>query len=394
MGDEQPCRRRVLARRAARATVLAWLPLLAGAAPPQPEVEPGRQAPLPVRQLAAQPPIVDVNFPDPFLLDTPDYVYAYATGSGGAHVQAARTRDLRAWELMEEDGRRYDALPRLPAWVRPRKPDVWAPEVMKVGDRYVLYFTARSREWHSPDDQRQCIGVGTSAVPEGPFDPQPEPIVCREFPSGVIDPNPFRDGRKLYLYYKRDGNCCGRGSELLVQDLSPDGLTAAGPPVALGVTDSQPWQRNVVEAPTMFKREVEGDYFLFFSGAHYAGASYAIGFARCETPTGPCTQFEGNPILDSRTAEPPLLLGPGHQSILRHDGRTLVAFHAWEALPRNGEEDEEDGRRLVRIGELRWDGGVPSVGPLRGEGSEPGSGSPPTPGIAARPPSVAPGAGQ
>ena len=37
---------------------------------------------------------------------------------------------------------------------------VWAPEVMRIGESYVLYYTARDQA-----SDKQCIGAATSAEP-------------------------------------------------------------------------------------------------------------------------------------------------------------------------------------------------------------------------------------
>ena len=301
------------------------------------------------------PPVIEADFPDPFLLRTPTRFLAFATASAGLHVQVAGSPDLLHWSLLTTAAGRSDALPVLPAWVRVNQPDVWAPEVLKVGATYNLYFSARHRSERHERDEKECVGVATSTAPEGPYRPQDEPLVCTGLPSGVIDPSPFRDGSRLYLYYKRDGNCCGHGSGVLVQDLSPDGLRVTGGRTETGVRNDQPWEGQIVEAPTMLKRR--GRYLMFYSAADYAGAAYAVGYARCRTPTGPCVDAEENPILKSRQLEAPRLIGPGHQALLQWGGRTFMAYHAWQVLP--------DGRRgparFMHVSEVIWRGDKPDV---------------------------------
>ena len=70
-------------------------------------------------------------------------------------------------------GKKRDALPKLGSWAKTGF--TWAPEVLQLGNRYLLYYTA--------SDSRkgmQCIGVAESRDPLGPFvDSRPEPIVCQ-----------------------------------------------------------------------------------------------------------------------------------------------------------------------------------------------------------------------
>ena len=308
------------------------------------------------------PPVMRVEFSDPFMMRAPaGGLIAFATQGGGAHVQVARAPDLLHWALARTAaGAPVDALPHLPAWVDARRPDVWAPEVMRFGATYVLYFSARSRQPREGyGGLKECIGAATSPAPEGPYAPQPQPLVCAGLPTGVIDPSPFRDGRRLYLYFKRDGNCCGRGSGILVQDLARDGLSVTGVHEATGEQNDRAWEGTTVEAPTMWKRH--GRYFLFYSGAYYGGAAYAVGYARCRTPTGHCADAPENPILASRQDRPPRLVGPGHQSLLRVGDRTFISYHAWEVRP-----DGRQGRaRFMHVSEVLWRGGKPVISGLQ-----------------------------
>ena len=56
-----------------------------------------------------------------------------------------------------------------------------------------------------------------------------------------------------------------------------------------------PWEASVVEGPMLWKHD--GRYFLFYSGNVYSGAGYAVGYATCDSPLGPCKDAPENPIL-------------------------------------------------------------------------------------------------
>ena len=182
-----------------------------------------------------------------------------------------------------------DAMPALPSWAQLGGSFVWAPEVIPVADQYVMYYTARDTA-----SDKQCVGVRRGRRrPTGRFkDSNDHPLVCQADLGGTIDPSPFRDGDKLYLYFKNDGNCCGITTSIYVQELSADGLQLQGKPAAL-IENNEFWEGQVIEAPTMFKHDT--GYYLFFSANDYAGANYAVGYATCDTPTGPCKQADENP---------------------------------------------------------------------------------------------------
>ncbi len=311
---------------------------------------------------ASSPPVFRADFPDPFILEHEGRYLAYATNTQGANVQMASSTELGSWRIQwdeREPGRLYDAMPVLPSWAKTGF--TWAPEVLRTPDGFVLYFTAR----HAASGL-QCVGAATSHDPRGPFTSRAsEPLVCQYELGGTIDASPFRapDGQ-LYLYFKNDGNHPDfkKPTEIFAQRLSPDGLSLIGDPVSL-IRNDKPWEGGVVEAPTMVERD--GSYVLFFSANGYGWqdtqrvSSYAIGYATCEGPLGPCADAPSNPFLASTLQ--PCLSGPGHQTVFQSEGRELFAFHAWSAT--TGCRPANLGR-FMHIVELSWQDGVPQLSAL------------------------------
>jgi beta-xylosidase len=312
---------------------------------------------------ADEPPFVPVfttNFPDPFILPHGSEFLAYATNAdeGRANVQMARSTNLVDWEFVRDGDRLHDAMPDLPPWAEEGR--TWAPEVIAHQGRYLLYFTARERR-----SEKQCVGVAAAADPRGPFTSDAAaPLVCQRDIGGTIDPAVFRDADgQLYLYFKNDGNAIGRPTEIFVQRLAPDGLSLTGEPVAL-LRNDQPWEAHVIESPTMVRH---GDsYVLFFSANHFGWeehqrlSPYAMGYATCEGPMGPCTDAPENPILHSyndRTAG--CLSGPGHQAVFEAAGRQFIVFHAHGAT--RGCRRAQLGRYMY-VAPLLWRDGKPQLG--------------------------------
>lgn len=317
-----------------------------------------------MRDLGARGPrrLIDANFPDPFVASFGGDFFAYATGNqtggGQMNVQVSRSSDLSRWSPSAE------AFPasHFPTWVDRAHPQVWAPEVLAHNGRYVLYYNARHAtltRTEGPAEapvvrQRHCIGVAVSASPQGPFTGIDEPLVCADFPDGVIDAGIFEDGDSLYLLYKDDGNCCGRGTAIYSQGLSSDGLATIGPRHRLIANNDSPeayddWEWRVVEAPTMVRRG--GDYVLFYSGNFFGNRNYAVAYLTCASPRGPCRDNGDNPILRSHEGSP--LIGPGHQSVLEAGGRTYLFFHGWNADP-DGREQPGVHKRCLYVSQVQW----------------------------------------
>ena len=190
---------------------------------------------------AAEPsfvPVYKYNFPDPFVVVAGNQFIAYATNDG-INVPMLMSRDLVNWTPVADPAnpkKRLDAMPTLAPWVEEGR--TWAPEVMKVGSKWMLYYTARSRALKT-----QCLGVAVADKPFGPFrDTSTQPLVCQTDQGGTIDANPFRDSDgKLYLYYKSDGNAVRKTSYIWGQRLSDDGLKVVGKAVPL-IKDDAKWE--------------------------------------------------------------------------------------------------------------------------------------------------------
>jgi beta-xylosidase len=276
-------------------------------------------------------PVWNRDFPDPFVLKVGGAYYAYATNGGGLQVQTLRSTDLVHWR------RGTDALPHVGSWTY--NGQTWAPEVLARRDgTYVLYYTANL-----------CVGRAVASKPLGPFaDTSTHPLVCQSSLGGSIDASPFRDDDgRLYLVWKNDGNHIGRQPQIWAQRLSPDGLRLVGPRRAIERND-EPWEGGVVEAPMLWKHD--GRYFLFYSGNAFDSDSYAVGYATCATPLGPCRDAPENPILERACRAQ----GPGHNALLQVGGQTWIVYHAW--LPNHAGD-----KRVLWIDRLDWRNGKPHV---------------------------------
>jgi beta-xylosidase len=278
------------------------------------------------------------NFPDPHVIADGDMFYAYATNGEAGNLPVIRSTDLRTWEAAG------DAMPELASWVFAGR--TWAPGVIAIDDSFIAYYTASQL-----GTGLQCVGRAVADDPAGPFvDDSDSPLVCQDDEGGSIDASPFRasDG-SLYLYWKNDGNCCGFDTWLYGQPLTDDGLSLIGEPVRLLKQDAD-WEGDLVEAPFMWSHDDR--LYLFYSANAFDSADYAVGYATCDAPLGPCDKAAENPILrTSAVAE-----GPGHNSVVEFDGRTWLAYHAWPP-----DFFASSDVRSMWVSELTWQDGRPVV---------------------------------
>ncbi len=273
------------------------------------------------------------NFPDPFVLHVPGKgFYAYATNGRLGNVQTLHSLDLHEWH---EVG---DAMPRLAGWVIPGR--TWAPEVLPLPDgRWAMYYTA----WCARS-KRQAIGVALAHAPEGPFvDTGSKPLVD-QWQGGSIDASPFVDADgKRYLLWKNDGNAIGLDTWIHICQIDsndPDRLIGKAKRL---IKQGQRWEGRVIEGPCLWRHG--GLYYLFYAANAFNKPEYGEGYAVAEAVFGPYRKAPENPILASRRDAG----GPGHASIVEHDGRTWLAYHAWPPMGTGGPE----GRQFW-IDELVW----------------------------------------
>jgi Glycosyl hydrolases family 43 len=286
-------------------------------------------------------PVYAFDFPDPFVLRVGGTYYGYATNSAEGNIQIISSNNLTQWTAVG------NALPRLPSWAA--SGGTWAPSVLQVGGTFVLYFSAVVS-----GGGEECISAATADSPTGPFvDTSTAPLECQSNLAGSIDPSPFTvaDGPS-YLQWKSNG-AGGQPAQLWSEqlDAAGTGFAAGTAPTEL-LAANQSWEDGVVEAPDLV--QMNGRYYLFYSGNNWNSADYAVGVALCSGPLGPCTTL-GSPILQTNSS----MSGPGGATIFTDtSGAVWMAFDAW--LP--GSVGYPHSRQLY-LRQLAFSGSTPVVQP-------------------------------
>lgn len=276
------------------------------------------------------------NFADPSLLTVGDTYYAYATEGPAGAIQVLSSKDAHHWTVRER------ALANRPAWAKPGP--IWAPSVHPIGGRYVLYYATRSKV-----SAQQCISTAVSSDPAGPFyDLSSVPLICQDDLGGSIDPDVYLDQFGFaHLTWKSEGETRGGVAKIWTQALSVDGLAVNGFAKEIFAADDG-WEQKTAENPSMVR--LDGQWVLFYSGNKWNTEGYAVGYALCDGPTGPCRRPANSRLHGSSGG----YVGPGGADVFRsRGGRMLALYAAWD----KGKVGDPNARRL-HVAEVTFSDGA------------------------------------
>lgn len=177
---------------------------------------------------------------------------------------------------------------------------LWAPAIVKKGDKYYLYFGANDIQ---KNERLGGIGVAVADKPEGPFkDAIGRPLIDKIINGAQpIDQYVFLDDDgQYYMYYGGWRHC---NVVKLNDDL-----------VSLGKFDDGEIYKEVtptdyVEGPFMLKRN--GKYYFMWSEGGWTGPNYRVAYAIADTPLGPFERI--GTILQQ---DPTIATGAGHHSVI------------------------------------------------------------------------------
>lgn len=286
-----------------------------------------------------QNPVIATSLPDPTVIRADDgHFYLYAT-ENIRNLPIYRSDNLVDWTFM---GTAFTQDTR-PAW-NP-KGNIWAPDINKIGNQYVLYY-AKS-EWGG---EWTCgIGVATADRPEGPFTDHGALFVSRDI--GVqnsIDPFYIEDGGHKYLFW-------GSFRGIYGAELTDDGMALR--------SGEKPRQvaGTFMEATYIHKR---GRYYYLFGSAGTCcegeRSTYRVTVGRSEQLFGPYTDRQGRPLMDNHFEvvlhRSDKVIGPGHNAeiVTDDEGADWMLYHGFAAA-------DPDAGRLVYMDRIVWRDGWPEV---------------------------------
>lgn len=291
-------------------------------------------------------PVFEPVFADPSVIRADDGLfYAFATeddwgdGDGRRPIPIIRSRDLVSWEYIGE---------AFPGGTRPdwKAAYLWAPDINRLGDRYVLYYSLSL--WGDPNPG---IGVATADAPEGPYEDHGKIFDSEDIGvANSIDPMLLEAGDSLLLFW-------GSFHGIYGIEMAADGLTTVGEKFQIAGA--------AFEAPYIIERD--GSYVFFGStGSCCEGAqsTYAVAVGRADAPEGPYLDADGVDLRDGGGTEilhgGSEFVGPGHNDVVRDDARTdWIVYHAID--PEQPTAMSGAPRRPLMVDPITWEDGWPTV---------------------------------
>ena len=246
---------------------------------------------------------------DPFILEDNGMYYIYGTGSPNG-IPVYESKDLKHWSV-PKGAKNGLALHKDDTWGDNK---FWAPEVYKIGDKYIMTYSASEHIMYAESDS-----------PIGPFKQRVQRPYLDE---RGIDSHIFRDDDgKAYMFWVR----FLKGNVICVAPMSPD-LSRIDLDKVKRLIDVQDgtWERTssepvarVAEGPMVIKHD--GLYYLTYSCNHFQSKDYAVGYAVSDSPMGEWKRYEGNPILRAHSG----YYGTGHHALLQtSSGKMYIVYHA------------------------------------------------------------------
>lgn len=255
-----------------------------------------------------QNPIISEYLADPYIRFEKGFYYFFATGKAkdSRFIPIYRSKDLANWEFVRgavENGSKTD-------W---NYKHFWAPEVIKIKNKFYLYYTASPE--HSPANSGNRVGVAIADQIEGPY--QNSGVII---PNGSIDGHPVidKDG-SMYIFYTIEWqNSKGFKAGQIYVDKMISPVQAADNPQP--VITHHNWQ----EGPFILKRN--NSYFLTYSCGAWSDSTYHIRYARSNSICGPYIELPDT-ILKSNS----MVKGPGHHSVFQDKtGKDWIVYHGWD----------------------------------------------------------------
>ncbi len=264
---------------------------------------------------AKQAPAEETTAQEIFFADPTIY-----TENGKYYLTGTRNREPLGFALLESDDlatwhvAKPDSMILTPGENTFGTQGFWAPQIYKLGDKYLFAYTANEQIVLAKGDSITALYTQEVA----------EPIDGSE---KNIDPFLFRDDDgKFYMYHVRFDH----GNWLWVGEFNPETGKFIEGTLKPVFRNDQAWEDTkaypsdvIMEGPTVVK--MDGKYYIFYSANHFLSDDYAVGYAVADSPLGPWTKNPANPMIHRNIVGEK---GSGHGDIFTdNEGNLRYVYH-------------------------------------------------------------------
>lgn len=272
-------------------------------------------------------PLTDYSAADPTVLKENDHsFYVYCTNTW----QALHSADLVNWTKCDQN-----LFEKRPSFVTGSGVSVWAPDIEKIGDKYVLYYAMSAMG----KPENAAIGTAYSDSPQGPFkldksrDGKGLLFTSKEIDvRNSIDPCFFEEDGKKWLFW-------GSFNGIYAVQLSDDGMNVLNGDLEAAKKNKVKIAGTAFEAPYICKR---GDYYYMFASVgaccNAMLSTYTTVVGRSTSLLGPYVSKSGVSMLDNgydvviRANDH--FVGPGHNSeiVTDSEGNEFILYHSYNRM--------------------------------------------------------------
>ena len=291
-------------------------------------------------QIGYNNPVIRRAAPDPTAIRTEDGTYYLYATEDTRNLPIFKSKDLVEWE---EVGTAFTNSTR-PDFIDNKEglhASIWAPEIVYVKDKYVLFYSLAKwgNHWVS------TVGYALSDSPAGPFTVKGTVFDSHEVNvENSIDQFFYEEEGKYYMLW---GSFFG--IYIIELEITDD----------MVITPKMDTKRQIAgtayEGINLWKRD--GYYYLFASTGtccEGANSTYTTVVARSENLLGPYVNKKGERMLDN--AHEVLIkgndqfVGTGHNAVLQEDDEknTWMLYHAYQL-------DRLEAQRQVLLDRVFWD---------------------------------------
>ena len=300
----------------------------------------------------------DPDVHDPVMAYEDGVYYMFTTGFG---IGMMSSTDMKTWKPEKAP---LDPIPTWPQESVPAyKGHTWAPDIVKVGDKWYLYYscstfgknisaigvaTNKTLNPNSPDYKWEDLGMVIQSIPgETDWNAIDPNIIIDRKGKPWMTFGSFWDGIQL-VELKKDMKTPKGKTKTIARRRSPEKVAHL----------QENANFNAIEAP--FITYHDGYYYLFVSFDFCCkglGSNYKIAVGRSKNVAGPYLDKEGKDMAETGGT---ILAGPndkyagiGHCSVYEFDGKWYLAAHAYDKSKR--------GASKLFLREVKWENGWPVI---------------------------------